>query len=719
MTTVPNTDDNDIDDTAELEIQKLTDWNNEPTVADLKQDLIDAKSDTDEHTGKIDVWLDNLNITGKARLPKVKGKSSIVPKLIRKQAEWRYASLSEPFLSTNDIFDVSPVTYEDKKAAIQNTLVLNHQFNTKIDKVKFIDDFVRTAVDEGTVIVRVGWDFIEEEVEVEVPDFAYQATTDPQSIAQIQQAAQLFQVDPNQFSQLSEVIQESVRLTLKNGVPIIGTQIGTHIETETQVVKNAPTLEIAHYRNISIDPTAMGDMDKASFLSYSFESSLSGLKKDGKYHNLKNINVTNNSILNEPDHTSSDNSNFNFNDKARKRFVVYEYWGEWDIEGDGKVVPIVAAWVGSVLIRLEKNPFPDQKIPFVVAQYLPVRRSMYGEPDGELLEDNQNIIGAVTRGMIDTMGRSANGQMAIRKDALDITNRRKFDKGLDYEFNGTVDPRQAFYMHTYPEIPASAQFMLGLQNAEAESLTGVKAFSSGGGITGKALGDNVGGIKSALDAASKRELGILRRLASGIKQIGRKMISMNAEFLSDVEIIRITNEEFVEVRRDDLPGEFDLILSISTPEADAAKSSELAFMLQTTGQTMGAEFSRIILSDIARLRKMPDLSKRINDFKPQPDPIAQEKAQLELELLKAQIANEYAKVNENNANANLDNAKANNLESDTDLKDLDFVEQQTGTKQERELQKQGEQARSNIDLKIVENKLKERENKFAASLSNK
>ncbi len=37
--------------------------------------------------------------------------------------------------------------------------------------------------------------------------------------------------------------------------------------------------------------------------------------------------------------------------------------------------------------------------------------------------------------MIDIMGRSANGQIGARKDALDITNRRKFLAGEDYEFN--------------------------------------------------------------------------------------------------------------------------------------------------------------------------------------------------------------------------------------------------------------------------------------------
>jgi hypothetical protein len=37
---------------------------------------------------------------------------------------------------------------------------------------------------------------------------------------------------------------------------------------------------------------------------------------------------------------------------------------------------------------MEENPFPDKKLPFISVQYLPTRKSIYGEPDGALLEDN-------------------------------------------------------------------------------------------------------------------------------------------------------------------------------------------------------------------------------------------------------------------------------------------------------------------------------------------
>jgi len=640
-----------------------TDWENPPSIKKLQQDYQDAQSSHGTHTANVERWLDNLNIEGKAKPTKKTGRSEVQPKLIRKQAEWRYASLSEPFLSTDDLYNVNPVTFEDKEPAEQNELVLNHQFNNKINKVKFIDEYVRSAVDEGTVVVRVGWDFEEKIIEVEQPVIEEQVQVDPQTGQQF----------------LAQV------------------QVDTEIVEQTVTVKNVPTVEVCNYENVLIDPTCQGDLDKANFIIFSFETSLAELEKDKKYFNLDKINIENSNILGEPDYANPDESSFNFSDKPRKKFVAQEYWGFWDIHNEGTVEPIIATWVGNTMIRLEENPFPDQKLPFVSAQYLPVRKSIYGEPDGELLEDNQRIVGAVTRGMIDIMARAANGQVGSRADALDVSNKRKFDRGDDYEFNPGIDPNQAFHMHTYPEIPRSAQEMVLLQNAEAEALTGVKAFHQG--ISGEALGSTATGIRSAMDATAKRELGILRRLADGITKIGDKIVSMNSEFLSDEEIVRITNEDFVAVNREALAGEFDLSLSISTAEADNDKAKELAFMLQTMGPNSDPGEARIIQSEIARLRKMPALAKKIEEYQPPPpDPLQVALAQLEVKKLEVEIAKIESETAENYANAALDNAKARTEGSTADKTDLDFIEQESGVTQERELQKGQAQAIGNIAL---------------------
>lgn len=692
---------------SELGSKSLTNWVKPPTIADLKQDLQDAKPIHDAQVTQINTWLDNLNITGAAKVKTPDGNSKIVPKLIRKQAEWRYPALSEPFLSAENVFNVKPVTWEDRDAAKQNQLLLNHQFNNVIDKVKFIDDYVRAAVDEGTVVTKVGWDFEDEEYTANFPDVQYRIN--PEMAPVHQHLAQMKVESPSQYdTDVPDELKEAHDLTEQNGQPIEPVVIGQKEEQRRRIIKNVPTVEVCDARNVVFDPTCMGDYTKAKFVIESFESCLADLKKDTKYKNLDKINIGVNSILGTPDHTASQGTqSFNFSDEPRKKFVVYQYWGFWDIDGTGKIKPIVAAWVGDTIIRMEDNPFPDKAIPFIVEQYLPVRRSNYGEPDGALLEDNQKVIGAVTRGMIDIMGKSANGQTGVRKDMLDATNRRKFDKGQDYEYNPNVDPRAGVFMHTYPEIPNSAQFMLQLQNMEAESLTGVKSFSQG--VSGNSLGDVAVGVRGALDAASKRELAILRRLSNGIIKIGRKFISMNAVFLSDEEVVRVTNDVFVKVRKDDLPGNFDLKLSISTAEEDDNKAKQLAFLLQTVGPKADPEMVKMILADIARLRKMPDMAKRIEAYQPQPDPVAQKMQELAVAKIEAEIAEIQAKTQATLAGAGLaqskvgtEAAKQGHLKSVTDQANLDFVEQEKGVTQERHLQVAGEQAHSNMQLKAVD-----------------
>ena len=697
------------------ESEPFQDWAKEPTVAELKQDAEDGKPAHDIHVRRVQGWLENLNVTGSAKIKKRVGRSSYVPKTIRKQAEWRYAALSEPFLSTEDLFNTAPVTYEDRESAIQNGLVLNSQFNHKIKKIKFIDEFVRAAVDEGTVICRVGWHFAEEEVTTTEPVYEYKLTQSIATVQKFQENHQLMEQSPEEFNLLPPADQELHQIGMEMGGAVERIRTGSEEVTNMVTLHNEPTVEVCDYKNLTIDPSCQGDLDKAKFIIYDYESSLSELKAAGKFKNLDKINVEGASTTMDPDVTgnSKQDENFNFSDKARKRFGVKEYWGYRDVEGDGNLQAIVATWVGNVMIQMEENPFPDQKVPFVAAQYLPVRKEVYGEPDGELLEENQKIIGAVTRGMLDIMGRSANGQIATMKGALDVVNRRKYERGQDYEYNPGTDPKTAFHQHKYEEIPRSAEYILNSTNADAESLTGVKAFH--GGISGQALGDTATGIRSALDATAKRELGILRRLAQGIKEIGRKIISMNSEFLDDEEVVRITNDKFVVVRRDDLQGRLDLTLTISTAEADNEKAKELAFMLQTMGNNMDPELSKMILSDIANLRKMPDMAKKIEAYQPQPDPMAVKKAGLEIALLEAQVANENFKAQENQADVALKEAKTRDLNSKTDLNDQSFLEKESGADKAFEMDKLNHKRGSDLDLKSLDSILEPDDDKPTAT----
>lgn len=679
---------------------KLTDWAKEPSLQDLKHDVENAKPPQQLHLAKVRRWLDNLNVEGSARVATRKGRSSVQPKLIRKHAEWRYSSLTEPFLSSEKLFTVNPVSWEDRAAARQNELVINWQFQNKLNSVAFIDQYVRTAVDEGTVVVRVGWNRETVEEAITVPVYGYFPVQDQQTAEQLQHAMQVLQDDPSAAEQMPEELIESVRYSQENQ-GLFMAQVLEHQEVmQEKVLKNEPTVEVFELANLFVDPSCGGDPDKALFMALTWEATYAELRQYGdRYKNLEAVNWTDSSVLGTPDHETTTPAEMQFRDRSRKKVVVTEYWGLYDIEGDGHLQPIVAAWIGNVMIRCELNPFPDGKPPFVIVPFMPLRKSIYGEPDGELLEDNQRILGAVTRGMIDLLARSANGQRGMSKAMLDIPNRRKFENGEDYEFNPAVHPSNGIFEHRFPEIPQSAMQMVSNQNMDAESLTGIKTYDQG--LDGKSLGPSATAARGVLDASSKREMGILRRLAKGISKVGLKIISMNQEFMSEQETVRLTNDTFVEVRRDSLQGNFDMTVSIATAEEDNARANDLSFMLQTMGNNMDFNMTKMILTEICRLRRMPDLARAIEKFEPQPDPTVEKMKELEVAKLEAEIINLQAEATERQAKAQKALADARMAGSTADLKDLDYVEQETGTKHLRDIDRISQQAEANTNREIT------------------
>lgn len=673
---------------------KLTDWANEPTVNDLKKDFAVAKSFHDDQLAKIKHWVNLLNVTGECAIKKRPGKSSIQPKLIKKQAEWRYSALTVPFLSAPRVFQVKPRTFEDVDAAEQNELLLNYQMETQLNKTKFIKNLVRIDVNEGTAIVRTGWKNVTEPDYELVPVYNTIPLNpqDPQAqqiVEQLQQAMELKHSNPRAFTeQVPEEMQESVKASEEAQMPVFCQPTGEYQQVPYErVIENHPTLEILNPANIFFDPSAE-TIDECMFIIQSFETTKADLLKAGIYKNLDKIDWKGSDVFSDPDHESQTPSDYNTNieDPLRRKQVAYEYWGYWDINNDEKLVPIVATWINNTLIRLEENPFPDGKAPFVVIPYLTVPRSLYGEPDASLLEEHQRIIGAVTRGMVDLLAKSANSQQGFAKGMLDPMNRRRFENGEDYEFNVGVNPAQGYIMHTFPEFPQSALAMLELINNEAESLTGVKSFS--GGISGDAYGQVAAGIQGVLDASSKREMDILYNLAEGMQEIGKKLIAYNSAFLSDEETVRITNREFVTVKREDIKGNFDLRVDIYTPESQNAKANDIGFMLQTIGPNMPPDMLMKAMGKIADLKDIPDLA---NDFKswqpPQPDPVEEEAKQLEVEKTKSEIA--------------LNNSRAQKESANAEGQAIDNTLTANGTKHAQEMEKQQAQADGNIDLAIA------------------
>lgn len=463
--------------------EKLTDWLKEPSYQDFKNDLENSSSFHEEYKKKLLQYEEDRE--GGPKIEARPGKSTARPKIVRKNAEWKYPKLEDPFLNTEDMFEIRPRTWEDAKAAEQNELLLNYQWSTKINKIKLINDVVRYIVDDGTVIVKTGWEVEEKMVKITQEEPLY--ASPEESLILMENAVKTGQMSEEEFA-----------ARIQTGEPM---QIGIReVEIEVpKIVKNQPKYEVCNNANIIIDPTCEGNIQEANFIIHEYDTNIAELKKEeyfkdpetgevsGVYKNLDLIRDEDGKAVYD-EHKSQAYNDFKFADKARKKLTAYEYWGYWDINGDDVLVPIVATWVGEILIRLEENPFPHKRLPFSLAQYMPVKKEVMGEPDAELLRENQESIGKLTRAAHDITSEQAVGQEFIDETLLpSIAVRQQYEKGNTVYYRTGMNPKTSIYKKTVDPVPPAVFNMIQWQQADAESLTGTKAFH--GGISGNALGD--------------------------------------------------------------------------------------------------------------------------------------------------------------------------------------------------------------------------------------
>ncbi len=629
----------------------------------FKEDLRAADSTRLEMVDQVETWKNQYN--GEPYGNEEKGKSELVSRDIKRQDEWQHASVKDPFVSDRDIIKCFPITFEDRKAAEQNQLVLNYQFTRQFNRYKFMTDVIKLYYSEGTVVVKTSWAYEDEKEEVQMPIMAM------------------------------DMLEQPI-------------QVGTKLVEQTKVLLNRPDAEICRLDDIYMDPTAMGCVDKAQFFIHRYETDISTLRRADKYKNLSKL-AKNLRREDDADFDPEDESEFIFQDLARKKIIAYEYWGNFDINNDGVAEPIVCTWVNDTIIQLQENPLPDKEIPFLVLANNSIPFHLYGEANAELVGDNQKISTAIKRGIMDNMANSNNAQKGIHTGSMDALNKKRFLNGKNFEFNGATGD---FYEGSYNPIPGSVFSVLELVNNETESMLGVKSFS--GGIQGASLGNTARAAGGVLDAVSVRRLDIVRNIAENlIKPLCRKWMVYNSEFLRPQEIIRITNTEFVEIKRDDLKGQIDIDIEVSTAEDNAAKADELSFMMQTGQQTLNPGVLKIIQAKIFRLKKMPDLAKQIEEYQPKPDPYIEEMKRWELEKLKAEVFERRSRTVENEtdvyakkAKAGLDEAKTQQIGSDTDLKDLDFTRKADGTEFAEKMAEKAHDRDSNTIIHDNDNRAK-------------
>jgi len=517
--------------------------------------------------------------------------------------------------------------------------LLNYQFCREFDRYNFMKKAIKILQREGKVVARTGW--------------------------QLKTEKQIIQTPAGSMEMI---------------VPVV----------------NKPDATIRKNENIFIDPTADGG--EPNFIIERYEITISSLRENKHWFNQKAVEqlaelqfsqeddeydsaLGANREVDEIERGGSDN--FTPTDKAMRKVTVYEYWGKYDINQDGIAEPIVCAWCDNIVLKLEDNPYPDNKLPFVICDFEAEPFMNYGDSAVEDLIDNSQIITIIKRGLIENMAAANLGQKAIAKGALDTINKKKFYDGENFEYNkGFGEPWQ----DEYHQIGQTPMAMLEMLENDNENLSGVTRNAMGQGIPSL----NATQANQVETASQRRMLDIVRNIANNfVKPILRKWLAYDAEFLSPQEFIYITGKEPLLIDKKDLDGSVHMEMQISTQAVDDQKAKQLAFLLQTSQQAQDPQITKMLYVKLLKLNKMFEEAKALESYQPQPDPMQQQMQKLQMAQAEADVQATKVKAMQNEADIQLKLAKAKDAGSKADINNLNYVQSATGQDHANELDKIG------------------------------
>lgn len=619
---------------------------------------------------------------------KTKTRSTVTIKHIRKLLEWRYPVIEQAFLSRKDLFNPAGREDIDSEVAKYHKIILNYQMNNEIDKTTFISRMVRAYLNTGTVAVHLGWKAQKGYPTKIVPLFDYQyisPDSDEAKDLELIYADVLARLTakPQAESSIASHLVAGAKYYEKHGIVnrVAVSDFTEVTATEEEYIANHPTLTVVSLHDVFGSPECKTCLQDSPYIIYRYLSSIHELEENPDldtdsvtWHTVSTLASGSNDVLNTI-----------YGEEDKRRMVeVYEYWGLHDIDGKGKLIPVRITWVDGHVMECIPNPYPDKKHPFYSAAYSPdvTLESIYGSSDAYLVEENQAILSAMHRGIIDIHANSAYGQRGVAKNVLDFVNKNKFLRGENFEYDpNTVDPSAMFHTFDFPSISPTTMAYMQQINADSDALTGIKSFNEG--ISGNALGDTAAGVNGVLSATALRESSIIGRLEAMLIQIAKRIMQLNTLYLDAKKIIALTGTEGLLIKSAQNPL-LDVELDVTNQAEDALKAQEISFMLQTLGQALPPELTKRALMEIAELRNLPNFYNTLSAYDmspPPPSPEEQEIQRLQVELLRQQVANEQAKGRELLSKANLTDVKA--VSEQAMAKKTDAEAEQLNVKTER------------------------------------
>lgn len=348
------------------------------------------------------------------------------------------------------------------------------------------------------------------------------------------------------------------------------------------ISKNQPVFEVLPYNEFLFDASALS-LQEADYVihrklvNYDY---LIRREKEGVYKNISKIKdniftYEDDDIANRAQYLSENSKN-----KARKLYMLNEYWGRIDIDNDGLLEDVVITYCGNQILSIEENTY--SMYPFFVFTPFLSMDSIAGRGLAELAENTQIIKTALIREILENTRRNNNRKIFYKVD--DLLNPSQMVTSEQYvAVRDSADINNIFAPEPFEVISENSFSLVEYFDKENQKVTGISEMKHGLKQSVESQTATEAVIK--YESANSQVQAIVLNFAESLKETYRFLVYQNQRFMDNVQVIRLLNE-VIEINPQDIKDiDFDLNISqsLSSGREDTrrrALNNALAMMIE-------------------------------------------------------------------------------------------------------------------------------------------
>ena len=477
--------------------------------------------------------------------PKLQEYCSFSTSDVKDIIEWLMPSFDEIFFGSDKIIGVFGRTRDDNPDVIER--VIQYQLKNQNNHYKVFDQWMRDALESGLGVVRVDWVKESAKTLTKVHCTADEFINMDTAIAE----KTVKKVEPQEDG--------SYILTIK----------GEKVTKDQVVFENVKPGEYIYIPDKDNDGRMVFECHRRRVLY----NELVKKQKEGIYRNIDDfdfydteddasMDMIEQAIRNYQGEPKTENffMDASQQDKqdARKMVVIYDCYGQYDVNGDGMLEHCHVIFANGRVIFSEINEL--ERSPFFHISFYSKSYQVWKEGVADFLQTIQDLKTALIRQVV--INTSINNDRSFAVDSSQPDAMEDLEKGkktvrvnlsAGRGIKDVIQPLEKF------ELSRDTFSLLELASSWGEQKTGITKYNQG--LDANSLNKTATGISKIMEASQQRMRKMARDAAeTGMVPLYKHLIILDKMYLDHEFVFRITNKDF-NFTPDDIKGDYDVMIT--------------------------------------------------------------------------------------------------------------------------------------------------------------